>query len=230
MNIEQVVYTQLGAGGLLLLILVAAFWKIHSDLTRMRVEIAYQLNRDLLARRFDSYGELWSRMQTLALYAGSGFGPSDARSLGEKLSEWYFSAHGGIFLTKRAREFYFALQDLVQVASALPGWHCARRPATPEDIFILLLTELGADDACAREAALHLSRHEPEALDEDRWRRACRSVAGKLGPLAQHPDPEAGQAIFASLQQASSILRSHLTFELRSRLDVKWPMGRRAMF
>ncbi len=194
-KIVDVIYTQYGPSGLLLLALIAAFWKIHSDLTKLRVEMALQLNRDLLSKRFTAYGDLWSRMQPTAIYTASGLGPSETIAFSNSLSDWYFSANGGLFLTRRAREFYFSLQDLLQSVGRLPGWRCDQRP------------------------------DQPEKLDPEQWRISCKAVSEKLGALVNESDPKAGEAIYVSIQQVSSKLRTNLTHEIRSRLDVEWPVA-----
>src|SRR5262245_41228302 len=43
------------------------------DLKKLQVEMTYQLNRDLLSKRFEAYGGLWSRMQDTAIYTTEGF-------------------------------------------------------------------------------------------------------------------------------------------------------------
>jgi hypothetical protein len=64
----DVIYTQLGLGGLLLVVLITAFWKLHAELTKLRVEMSHQLNRDLLSRRFTAYEGLWALMKPIAKY------------------------------------------------------------------------------------------------------------------------------------------------------------------
>ncbi len=219
--IADLVYAQVGFGGLLLLALIAAFWKLHSDLTKVRVEMAQQMNRDLLAKRFAAYGELWSRMRPTAVYTRSGFGPDEARAYSESLSDWYFSPSGGLFLTRRAREFYFALQDLVQSLGRLPGWHCGERAEKPADVFGDFMTKLSQSDRGLERVTSLLKQ--PDKLSPEEWRSACKTVVRRLESLVKESAPGAAQVIYAATQQVSSILRTNLAHEVRSRLDIDWP-------
>src|SRR5262249_43066782 len=55
--------------------------------------------------RLVSYGELWSRMRPLALFGGrDDIDHRDAAALSSRLSDWYFSEHGGFLLTTPLRE------------------------------------------------------------------------------------------------------------------------------
>jgi len=220
-KIVDLVYAQVGISGVLLVVLVVAFWNLHTSLTKVRVEVAYQMNRDLLARRFAAYGQLWHRMHTSAVYTVSGFGPTEAKGFSESLSTWYFSPDGGLFLSRRAREFYFALQELLQSVGRLPGWRCEVRPLDPKTIFTAFMRELAEGDRNV--AATMALLEKPEALDAEQWRASCRAIAKRLEAFVGESAPGAGEAIYAATQQVSSILRSNLAREIRSRLDVSWP-------
>jgi len=221
-KIAEAIYTllgtQLGLGALLLLTLIAAWWKLSSELKKLRIQAAYQVNRDLLSKRFQTYGALWTHMQPTAVYTATKFGPSDATEFSESLSKWYFSDNGGLFLSTRARDFYFSLQDLLRAVGRLPGWCCDERLAPPQEVFSELLRSLPPKD---RYEGIDLKR--PETLDPERWRRLCESLSAALESLIKDSNPKAGEVIFASVQQVASVLRSNLTHELRSRLDVEWP-------
>lgn len=140
----------IGFGGLLLAVLIAAFWKVHSDLKKLRVEMSHQLNRDLLSKRFTAYADLWSSMQLAAKYTVSGFGPDEAKAFLENLTKWYFSPDGGLYLTSRAREFYFCLQELLRAVGHLSGWRCNERPDEPEKIFVRMLKEFPKQDEAVK--------------------------------------------------------------------------------
>jgi hypothetical protein len=210
--------TQLGLVVLLLLTVIAAWWKLSSDLTKLRIQATYQVNRDLLSKRFQTYGALWTRMQPTALYTATKFGPSEAAEFSESLSKWYFSDNGGLFLSTRVRDFYFSLQDLVRTVGRLPNWSCDERLAAPQEVFGALLRNLPPKDQYEG-----IDLNHPETLDPRRWRRLCQSLSAPLESLIKGSDPKAGEVVFAAVQQVSSVLRSNLTHELRSRLDVEWP-------
>lgn len=219
--IAKYVLSEVGFGGLLLLVLIGAFWKLHTDLAKLRVQMAQQMNRDLLAKRYAAYGDLWSRMRTTAVYTASGFGPEEARAYSESMSDWYFLPNGGLFLTRRAREFYFALQDLVQSVGRLPGWRCSERPEKPAEVFAELMTRLSRNDRTVKRVTRLLKK--PDKLDPDEWRSACTTVAKTLEALVRESASDAGQVIYAATQQVSSVLRANLAHEVRSRLDIDWP-------
>lgn len=77
--------------------------------------------------RFRSYGTLWKDLRPLAIYDRTTIDNETARDLLGKLTDWYFSECGGLLLTPQARDFYFALQDLLRVTSSLPAkWNADR--------------------------------------------------------------------------------------------------------
>ena len=222
--IAEIIYPQLGLWGLFLLVLIGAFWKLNSELMKLRVEVSYDLSRDLLSKRFAAYGELWSRMRTVAIYTKSPFGPIEATALFEDLSTWYFSENGGLLLTSRARDFYFPLQELLRTFGRLTGWRCDPRPTDPEIIFADLLAEISRKDPKLKPHVDLVRR--PDKLEAKDWKAVCESVSERLESLVDESDPKAGEAIYAAIQQVSSVLRSNLADELRSRLDVQWPTPR----
>ncbi len=240
-KLTDLIYTQLGLGGLLLAFTVWTFFGLSSELAKLRTEVGYEVNRDLLTKRFEAYGALWAKMQRLALYAGKPFGRTEVRALERDLSDWYFSATGGLLLTAEAREFYFALQDTLSAASVLPDWSCQERPAKAFEIFVDFLAGVAAKEARRVTAAgaasqskeaheggfehcVRLIEHkEPESMRPEDWRNACRAVAQELESLARLGTREACEKIYCAVQQVSSILRTRLAFEVRSRLAVKLP-------
>lgn len=98
-QLTNIILTQFGTGGLIILILVAAFWKLYSEQRKSLVESAHQLNRDLISKRATAYATLWTGMRPLAIYSSSNFDPEKSKKLYEDLSTWYFSETGGLFLT-----------------------------------------------------------------------------------------------------------------------------------
>lgn len=191
------------------------------DLNKLQLEMAHELNRDLISKRFDVYGELWSRMQCLAKYTEKPFSRNDASELWEDLSGWYFSADGGLFLTERAREFYFSLQDILKIVKDTNYWQCDKRPPKPEKIFKDMLKELSPDLQVYCDGM-----KKPGSLDENGWRKkCCKSIGAMLESLAneQQPVPNVGDKIYSTIQQVSSVLRSNLAHDLRSRFNEREP-------
>ena len=214
-----------------LLIVVAALWLFHVELTKVRLEMRYEVNRDLLARRFEAYGALWSRTSPAAIYTAKEFGPDQVSDFKEELSRWYFAEKGGLLLTTRARGFYFALQDFLTHLGNLPGWHCPHRPsqADTKERFARLLKDVAAREPKLQEQA-NLVQTTPEKLDPDTWKQISTLVAAGLSEAVQRAAKagdaareEVGKDICAAVQQVSSVLRSKLAAELRSRLDVERP-------
>jgi hypothetical protein len=216
------VLTQFGVAGLVLVVMLLALYKLGTDLAKLRTDLQQQLTRDLLNKRFDAYGRLWAEMQPLAAYSDDLLSPAKAGQLGEALSRWYFSAAGGMFLTTRAREFYFSLQDLLQAASELEGWKCTRRPEDAKSTFRHFLAEaLAAGQPAIALDPAGLDR--PETLDASQWHAACRVAARRLRALPTTGGPEVSDTVFAAVQQVSSALRSVLAHELQTRLEVHVP-------
>ena len=96
-TLNEILYKIFGPSFVVLIIVVPVLIKIGSDLAKLNTEVAYQLNRDLLNKRFSAYGDLWCRMKPVAIYTGQGFGPCTVKELSESISLWYFSSEGGLF-------------------------------------------------------------------------------------------------------------------------------------
>jgi hypothetical protein len=216
------VLTQFGVAGIVLVVMLLALYKLGADLARLRTDLQQQLTRDLLNKRFDAYGRLWAEMQPLAAYSDDLLSPPKAAQLNEALSAWYFSAAGGMFLTTRAREFYFSLQDMLQAASELKGWKCSHRPDDPKAVFRRFLAEsLGKSNPVIVFDPASLDQ--PEAIDEKLWRDVCRVAAQGLKSLPATGGPEVSAKVFTAVQQVSSALRSVLADELQTRLELHVP-------
>ena len=190
------------------------------DLKKIQLQMALDLKRDLISKRFDVYGELWARMQCLAKYTDKPFTRNDATELWEELSDWYFSNNGGLFLTKRAREFYFALQDILGKVKDINDWQCENRPDNPEELFNKLLTKLPESNPIVK--AYSKETRDPITMDAGQWRETCRkSLALELETLAnaQQPATDVGDIIYSTIQQVSSVLRSNLANDIKSRFN-----------
>lgn len=170
--------------------------------------------------RFISYGALWKELRPLAIYDSAVINQKAAHDLSTALSNWYFSEHGGLMLTVQARDFYFALQDLLRATSKFPeDWQCDRPDEAEEaerKVFQALLRANGAEGAIA--AIEYLSNRAPEdwqskgAQLAKEWRKGINDVAKAWNRL------DSGQR-FATLQQVGSILRTSLVIDLESRAN-----------
>jgi hypothetical protein len=76
--------------------------------------------------RFQSYDRLWTALKPLALYSDEKVDRARIEKLSKDLSDWYFSALGGMYMTPHVREYYFALQDLLAAAARFPDWTATR--------------------------------------------------------------------------------------------------------
>jgi hypothetical protein len=137
--------------------------------------------------------------------------------LSSKLSNWYFPECGGLLLTPQARDFYFALQDLLRATSRVPEeWDADRSKESEGDqklIFRAVLTARSADEAVSVLDYFSTGAFEDwqnEATDlGKKWREGIKDVAAAWNELDE------GQR-FMTLQQVGSILRTSLVDELRS--------------
>lgn len=167
--------------------------------------------------RFESYKNLWAQMRPLAIYDDSRINRQAMECLSTQLSDWYFSADGGLMLTSHSRELYFALQGLVRGVAApnIPDWEAERTPE-PEETFKAVLELKKLPDA------LGFIQYADQATPTDwhgrklvrlahEWRTDVVSLKDGWDEL----DP--GKR-FAVLQQVSSMLRTSLTYDVESRL------------
>jgi hypothetical protein len=169
--------------------------------------------------RFKSYGALWKELRPLAIYDVATIDKKVVGDMLPKLSDWYFSDCGGLLLTPQARDFYFALQDLLRALSSSPDdWEVVRPQESGENEKDLFKAVMRAKSTAAAISAFEYIKS--DALDEwqakapghaDSWRKGVNSIADKWGELdnAQR---------FVTLQQVGSVLRTSLANDLESRL------------
>ncbi len=168
--------------------------------------------------RFKCYGALWAELRPLALYGTGGFDRSSATALSAKLSDWYFSATGGLLLTREARHFYFALQDILRAISTTSSdWQALeatgdQRPALRS---VLNRSSLpGAAQTLNYFDSAQFENWSNAAHDHGlAWRSDMSIIAQEQNWLTLNAAER-----FAVLQQAGSILRSGLTADIESRL------------
>ena len=96
---------------------LALHWKI-------RKELIAQYDREIRTERIKHYQVLWANTELFAKYSPPGpITKVRLEELSTTLRHWYFAA-GGIFLSDRARDAYFELQDeIIKVIALLekPG-------------------------------------------------------------------------------------------------------------
>jgi hypothetical protein len=214
-NAFNYVLAQFGLAGV---VLVLALYRLGSDLAKLRTDLQQQVARDLLNRRFDAYRQLWAALKPLAIYSDDLLSPTKTAQLSEALSNWYFSADGGIFLTTKARDFYFALQDVLVAAAELKGWKCLRRPDDAQQIFRRFVSSQTSVGGFSPDSLDH-----PEAIDSEQWHQVCKKIAQALSALPTSGGHEVNDIVFATIQQVSSALRSILAHELHTRLALNIP-------
>ena len=166
--------------------------------------------------RFTSYGLLWAKMRALAIYDESPVNRETMQEMSKELSDWYFSANGGLMLTTHNRALYFALQDLVSRAGSAPTDWAAERKADTREVFEAVLEQRGLENARA------LLKHHDDAGPQD-WPSAdledtARAWGQDVGNLATGWGEIDASQRFAVLQQVSSVLRTGLTYDVESRL------------
>ncbi|MCC6232043.1 MAG: hypothetical protein IT580_05335 [Verrucomicrobiales bacterium] len=219
-RLTDFVFTQFGITGLVLIVILGAAYTLSVELAKLRTDLQQQLAKDLLNRRFEAYSRLWAKLRPLAIYADHSLTPTSITALSTELSDWYFSTEGGLFLTTRCRDFYFALQDTLRFAQDLQGWTCDKRPLEPKELFENLLRQLAREEKISFDVC---QLKEPEKIDPKVWLSVCQQVEERLRSLNTAATPQVGEWLFATIQQVSSVLRTNLAHELHSRLELRLP-------
>jgi hypothetical protein len=164
-------------------------------------------------RRFDAYSALWKKLRRLALYDQAVPDPTSMSDLSRSLSDWYFIEAGGLMLTTQAREFYFALQDLLAAVSE-KEWTAERPSTDPKEGFLELLGGrhlAGAERTMAELDRADVREWPPNPEFGKDWRSDVKKLAASWDDLS----PRQG---FIVLQQVASILRTVLVNDVQSRL------------
>src|SRR5687768_3027011 len=85
---------------------------------KLRRELEYKYDMDLRDKRLPQYLELWRLLEEVPKYARpSQLTVDDLHKLTASLRQWYFQK-GGLFLSDKSRDAYFALQDEIKDALA----------------------------------------------------------------------------------------------------------------
>jgi hypothetical protein len=169
--------------------------------------------------RFKSYGALWKELRPLAIYDATAINKKVVGDMSSKLSDWYFSACGGLLLTPQARDFYFALQDLLRATSKFPEDWDVDRPeesaGAERSVFQAVLKARNAEGAISALEYVStgaLEDWQDKAADlAKKWRKGINDVAEAWRDLDK-------KQRFATLQQVGSVLRTSLVNDLESRV------------
>ena len=220
-RIPDFLFAQFGIAGLIGIGILTVLFKLGADFAKLRTDFQQQVMHDLLNKRVLAYDTLWSKTRSLALYDRDVLSEQNAQQVSASLSDWYFGCEGGLFLTARNREFYFALQDVLQVAGHLPAWRCTDRPNETGEMFERFLSDILTERNVHNFRIAQLKH--PESLPADVWRDICKLAAARLKAYPSNNDPAFGAVVFAVLQQVASVLRSNLADGLHTRLEIHAP-------
>lgn len=83
-------------------------------LSKARLELTVEYDKELRKSRLEAYQQLWTIMKPLARYSPEKpLTQQLVKQTSEAMRDWYFDA-GGIFLSRASREPYFALKREMQ--------------------------------------------------------------------------------------------------------------------
>ena len=169
--------------------------------------------------RFKSYAALWKQLRPLAIYDPTSINRKAMGELSVKLSDWYFSENGGLLLTPQARDFYFALQDLLRATSTSPEDWEADRSEESEDTLKRIIRDLLA--ATKSNGAIGTLDYFSARAFQD-WEEQAVALGGQwrtgINDLAAVWTRLDGRQRFATIQQVGSVLRTSLSTDLESRV------------
>ena len=110
----EVVVGLLGLVGVLVTAVITAL----ATAAKVKQDLEADYDLALRSERLAAYRELWHRTEPLAKYfRADEVTRRRLRELGTELRSWYFNT-GGIYLTERSRDAYFALMDGLTAAVA----------------------------------------------------------------------------------------------------------------
>jgi hypothetical protein len=113
-----------GAAGL-----VSAILTHFSTRAKLRLDLAAEYDKTLQESRLAAYKELWGMLEELARFGrDKPITLTLLRGISDKTRRWYFQT-GGIYLTQRSRDPYFAWKKAMQVL--LDDVDVARSPEAP---------------------------------------------------------------------------------------------------
>jgi hypothetical protein len=93
---------------------ITAVVTYFATLSKARLELTIEYDKELRKNRMEAYEELWPLMKPLARYSvEQPITYQIVRDTSEKMRDWYFGK-GGIFLSRKSRKPYFAMKELMQ--------------------------------------------------------------------------------------------------------------------
>ncbi len=94
--------------GAVLLAIVTFFLGRRAEREKVRDQLSVAYDQELRKERLRAYRALWKTLEPFALYAPPPLQYRQLADVSRELREWYFKT-GGIFLSRDARDRYFAL-------------------------------------------------------------------------------------------------------------------------
>jgi hypothetical protein len=95
-------------------VLLGALTTYVVAILKLRRELEYKYDTDLRDKRIPQYLALWKLLEDLAKYARPRqLTFADLQQLSASLRQWYFE-QGGLFLSDKSRDAYFALQEEIK--------------------------------------------------------------------------------------------------------------------
>ena len=83
-------------------------------LSKIRLDLAVEYDKKLRAERLDAYKKLFTLLKPLARYSpAEQITDQIIKRTSENMRDWYFDI-GGIYLSQKSREHYFALKESMQ--------------------------------------------------------------------------------------------------------------------
>ncbi|MBD1853168.1 hypothetical protein H6F87_24810 [Cyanobacteria bacterium FACHB-502] len=182
--------------------LLAGFTGTAASIWVARLTRYGELDQSVHDKRIELYPKLVKATAPLAIYfpsthsSTSSIGPKECREMGQAMSKWYFE-DGGLFLSKEAQDAYFKLARALTRASLAGD---LRVPTFTQD----------AQDISKEKVDEYRKALDPNELDKiEMWN------FGITGSESNSPAYRFRDFVF--LQRLSSILRTELSEDLRSR-------------
>ena len=165
---------------------------------RIRTELLAEFKKELRTARLDAYRGLWKKLSPVALYAPPMDLTCDALSdMSRDLSEWYFDL--GMYLSVECRNYYFVLQDTLQLL--------LRADTKPDYVLRAQGTRITLEESKRDEKRLGLSGSAKPTAEKLR-----QNVLSRLGQDAETD--------YHVLRYVSSQLRTKLSDDLETREDL----------
>lgn len=93
---------------------ITAVVTYFATLSKARMELSIEYDKELHKNRLAAYKELWPKLKPLARYSvEEPITYQLVKNTSEKMRDWYFDV-GGIFLSRASRKPYFALKGVMQ--------------------------------------------------------------------------------------------------------------------